>query len=322
MKHPKIVFFSIITLLLISFSGYRYISVKSNQPRYTPTTIQKASEGFKPAGWLDRKAATEQAINGDPNAGSNSYKAGDKYSYNQNNPNANSQPQNAPTFPSKQQSDQVIQPIKKNFKSLTFNNAGAYIVNNNKPNIGKVKPNGRPWAQNHTQMLSKKPQEADAYLTRQARQYQNRVQTGNGASKWKPAGYIQRSNLSQPYPYAYNRGHLLGYAIVGNIKKFNASESNPQNIVTQTMWANQAGAPNNTGQNYYEGVVRQGLDQNKTIRYKVIPWYASRLEKIPRAIQLEAKSSDNTIQFNVLVPNDQSNINIDYHSGKTTPINY
>lgn len=219
-------------------------------------------------------------------------------------------------YPSQARSDQAIKPIKSQFSSLQFNGTGAYIVNNNQSTFGDVKPYGRPWAQNR-QDSQGRASEGDAYLTKQARQYRNRTQTGNSASSWKPAGYQQAFNLPGQYRFAYNRGHLLGYALVGNIAGFNVSESNPQNIATQTMWANQAQKPDNTGQNYYEGIVRKALDQNKFIRYQVKDIYAGN-ELVPRATQIQAKSSDGIINFDVLVPNTQNNILINYTNGQIT----
>lgn len=223
----------------------------------------------------------------------------------------------ATLYPSQARADNAIAPIRNQVGSLQWNGHGAYIVNDNQPNLGAVKPYGRPWAQSHPDSQGRAAI-GDAYLTKQARQYRNRSETGNGASAWKPAGYMQQSNLPGRYRFAYNRGHLLGYALVGNIRGFDASESNSQNIATQTMWANQAQDATNTGQNYYEGLVRQALDQNKYVRYQVKDLYSSN-EKVPRAAEIQARSSDGSVSFHVLIPNAQNNMVIDYQNGNVTP---
>ena len=222
-------------------------------------------------------------------------------------------------YPSEARSDAAIAPIRNEVGHLIWNGYGAYVVNSDQPSLGSVKSYGRPWAQNHTDSQGR-PTVADAYLTKQARQYRSRQSTGNGATSWKPAGYQQQFNLPGQYRFAYNRGHLLGYALVGNIRGFNASEANHDNIAAQTMWANQAWGAQNTGQNYYEGIVRRALDQNKFVRYQVRDWYFGN-DEVPRATQIQAESSDGSVRFNVLVPNTQNNILINYSNGAVTRCN-
>lgn len=280
---------SITALTLVSLLAGCAESSSQPQTNNNITAAQSSSTLIDKAKGLMNHSSSTSAVNGDLNR------------------------QDGTLYPSQARSDQAISPIRKQFNSLQFNGTGAYIINNNQSTLGTVKPYGRPWAQNTTSNGGRAVQ-GDAYLTRQARQYRNRNQTGNGASSWKPVGYHQQFNLPGKYRFAYNRGHLLGYALVGNIRGFNASESNQQNIATQTMWANQAQTADNTGQNYYEGLVRKALDQNKFVRYQVRDVYAG-ADLVPRATQIQAKSSDGTLNFNVLVPNTQNNLLINYATG-------
>lgn len=199
--------------------------------------------------------------------------------------------------------------------SLEWNGHGAYIVNNNHPQLN-ADISSAPYAVNHTDNQGR-PWRGDAWLNKTTRQYQNREQTGNGATNWRPAGFLQATNLTGGPKHAYDRGHLLGYALVGGIQGFNASESNPQNIATQTAWANEARSSYSTGQNYYEGLVRKALDQNKQVRYRVTDIYDGN-NIVPAGAHIEALSKDGSLSFNVFIPNVQNNIEINYVNGKVT----
>ena len=199
--------------------------------------------------------------------------------------------------------------------SITYNGHGAFIINNNQNDLnGQIA--SAPYATDEVDNLGR-PHIGNAWLNKTCRQYKNREQTGNGRTDWKPAGFHQLSGLPGEYKHAYDRGHLLGYALVGGIRGFNASESNPANVATQTAWANEARSADSTGQNYYEGLVRKALDQNKQVRYRVTDIYDGN-NLVPSGAHIEAKSSDGSLEFNVFVPNVQNNIRINYATGYAT----
>ena len=76
----------------------------------------------------------------------------------------------------------------------------------------------------------------------------------------------------------------------------------------------------NTGQNYYEGIVRKALDEGKKVRYQVQDVYDGN-NIVPSGAHIQAKSTDGSVNFNVFVPNVQSNIKINYATGVATPAN-
>ncbi|MDF7683773.1 DNA/RNA non-specific endonuclease [Lactobacillus sp. ESL0679] len=122
------------------------------------------------------------------------------------------------------------------------------------------------------------------------------------------------------YPYRngvqiYNRGHLIAYSLTGGINSFGhytgqtaGDQNNPKNLFTQSAYTNQK------IQTQYEEQVRAAMRAGQRVIYQATPVFRGS-ELMARGINLQAKSADGMLNFNVYIFNVQPGFVFNYQTG-------
>lgn len=128
----------------------------------------------------------------------------------------------------------------------------------------------------------------------------------------QPTGWHDNSDGN----LVYNRGHLIAYSLTGGIDRrtgqFHAGalgdQDNPRNLFTETDFTNEI------LQTYYEARVRHAIEQGKHVIYQATPIFRGD-EQMARGINLQALSTDGTLNFNVFLFNVEPGITFNYQTG-------
>lgn len=115
----------------------------------------------------------------------------------------------------------------------------------------------------------------------------------------------------------YNRGHLIAYSVSAGIdqdgdynpQNKSGDQNNPKNLFTQSAFTNQR------IQTIFEAKVRQALRQNKKVIYQATPIFRGQ-ELMARGINLQALSTDGSLDFNVYIFNVQPGYQFNYQTGQ------
>lgn len=130
----------------------------------------------------------------------------------------------------------------------------------------------------------------------------------------EPTGWHYNHGQNQ----IYNRGHLIAYSISAGIDqsgKYNPSnqsgdQNNPKNLFTQSAYSNQQ------LQTIFEKKVRDALRANKKVIFQATPIFKDN-EKMARGVNLQAVSTDNSLNFNVYIFNVQPGYTFNYNDGSS-----
>lgn len=183
-------------------------------------------------------------------------------------------------------------------------------------NNGQSTLNPKSWQSNHVnyqQLDAQQRTSASNTAFLQQRNHANtdlRVQQTVEPAGWQP----NRDGL-----LIYNRGHLIAYSLTAGLNrttgKYQRSavgdQDNPRNLFTETDFTNQM------LQTIYETEVRHAIEHGKHVIFQATPIFRGN-EMVARGINLQALSTDGTLNFNVYLFNVEPGIRINYQTGATS----
>ncbi|MFT8392040.1 MAG: DNA/RNA non-specific endonuclease [Sporolactobacillus sp.] len=129
----------------------------------------------------------------------------------------------------------------------------------------------------------------------------------------EPTGWHQKFSGGEAI---INRGHLIAYSLSKGIaldgsyepSQRSGDQNNLKNLFTQTAFSNQE------LQTIYEAKVREALKEGKRVIYQAHAVFAGD-DRMARGVQLQAISTDGTLNFNVYIFNVQPGFVFNYADG-------
>lgn len=183
-------------------------------------------------------------------------------------------------------------------------------------NNGKSTLNPKSWRSNHVNYQQLDSLQRTSASNTAFLQQRNHANTSLRTQQTvEPTGWQSNRNGL----LVYNRGHLIAYSLTGGLNRINGKyqpgaigdQDNARNLFTETDFTNQI------LQTIYEAKVRHAIEHGKHVIFQATPIFRGD-EMVARGINLQAISTDGSLNFNVYLFNVEPGISINYQNGMTT----
>lgn len=134
------------------------------------------------------------------------------------------------------------------------------------------------------------------------------IKTATNDKKVIPNGWHQMDKLPGKYTTAYTKSLLISPSMINHLS-FNTNQKN--NVVTMTTWTNKQYTSNLKS-------ILTNLKKNNIAKYQVQPIYNNHNDAVATGFHIQVVSTNSNLDQNIVIPNVQGNIDIDYSSGKIT----